>query len=120
MVAATLRLDAVDWACQVARLGAGEILLTSMDADGTCGGYDIELTAAVSAAVDIPVIASGGAGHCRISPRFSSAANADAILLPAFFTSAPTVSPKRRSFSQSAGLPSDCDASLLRRRLALP
>ncbi|MGA7394424.1 MAG: imidazole glycerol phosphate synthase subunit HisF, partial [Terrimicrobiaceae bacterium] len=56
-------LDAIAWAREVAQLGAGEILLTSMDADGTCGGYDIELTRAVSAEVEIPVIASGGAGE---------------------------------------------------------
>ncbi|MGB9273980.1 MAG: imidazole glycerol phosphate synthase subunit HisF, partial [Terrimicrobiaceae bacterium] len=56
-------LDAIAWAREVTRLGAGEILLTSMDADGTCGGYDIELTRAVSAEVEVPVIASGGAGE---------------------------------------------------------
>jgi cyclase len=55
-------LDALEWAQRVAELGAGEILLTSMDADGTQDGYDLELTLAVSRAVDIPVIASGGAG----------------------------------------------------------
>ena len=56
-------IDAVEWAIRVAELGAGEILLTSMDCDGTKGGYDIELTKAISDAVDIPVIASGGAGE---------------------------------------------------------
>ncbi len=56
-------LDAVAWARQVEALGAGEILLTSMDGDGTQAGYDIELTRAISDAVNIPVIASGGAGH---------------------------------------------------------
>jgi len=55
-------LDAVAWAREVQRLGAGEIVLTSMDADGTRDGYDLEITAAISAAVEIPVIASGGAG----------------------------------------------------------
>lgn len=55
-------LEAVQWARRVEQLGAGEIVLTSMDCDGTCGGYDIEITAAVSAAVNIPVVASGGAG----------------------------------------------------------
>jgi imidazole glycerol-phosphate synthase subunit HisF len=55
-------IDAVEWAARVARLGAGEILLTSMDTDGTRAGYDLELIRAVSEAVDIPVIASGGAG----------------------------------------------------------
>ena len=55
-------LDALDWVRKGVELGAGEILLTSMDADGTKGGYDIELTRAVSEAVNVPVIASGGAG----------------------------------------------------------
>lgn len=54
--------DAVAWAIHVSELGAGEILLTSMDADGTTGGYDLELTRAVSQRVSVPVIASGGAG----------------------------------------------------------
>jgi imidazole glycerol-phosphate synthase subunit HisF len=56
-------LSAVDWAREVERLGAGEILLTSMDADGTTTGYDLELTAAVTGSVGIPVTASGGAGR---------------------------------------------------------
>ncbi|RMF38886.1 MAG: imidazole glycerol phosphate synthase subunit HisF, partial [Planctomycetota bacterium] len=55
-------LEAVAWAQQVEALGAGEIVLTSMDCDGTCDGYDLEITAAVSEAVNIPVVASGGAG----------------------------------------------------------
>lgn len=58
-------LDAVEWAREVERRGAGEILLTSMDADGTKDGYDIPLTKAVSDAVSIPVIASGGAGNLQ-------------------------------------------------------
>jgi cyclase len=55
--------DAVDWAAEAVDRGAGELLLTSIDADGTRAGYDLELTAAVAAAVDVPVIASGGAGE---------------------------------------------------------
>ena len=57
--------DALEWACMAAARGAGEILLTSIDADGTRGGYDLALTEAVAAAVDVPVIASGGAGEAR-------------------------------------------------------
>ena len=57
--------DAVEWAALGERLGAGEILLTSMDRDGTHAGYDVELTRAVSDAVRLPVIASGGAGSAR-------------------------------------------------------
>jgi cyclase len=56
-------LEAVAWAGEVERLGAGEIVLTSMDCDGTKDGYDLEVTAAVSGAVTVPVVASGGAGH---------------------------------------------------------
>jgi len=62
--AATAR-TAVDWAREAVACGAGEILLTSMDADGTRAGYDLELTGAVAAAVSVPVIASGGAGGAR-------------------------------------------------------
>jgi cyclase len=56
-------LDAIEWACEAERRGAGEILLTSMDADGTKHGFDLELTRAVAEAVNLPVIASGGAGR---------------------------------------------------------
>jgi len=66
-------LEAVAWAREVERLGAGEIVLTSMDADGTKNGYDLEMTAAVSRAVTVPVVASGGAG--------SPAHLADAVLI---------------------------------------
>jgi cyclase len=78
-------LDAVDWARKVAELGAGEILLTSMDADGTCAGYDIELTAAVSRAVSIPVIASGGAGSLAHMAEVLSEGRADAVLAASIF-----------------------------------
>lgn len=78
-------LDAVEWGREVARRGAGEILLTSMDADGTCGGYDLELTAAVSAAVDIPVIASGGAGELDHLAEVLDRGHADAVLAASIF-----------------------------------
>jgi len=70
-------LDAIEWAKEMARLGAGEILLTSMDADGTKAGYDLALTKAVCGAVNIPVIASGGAGtleHIRDVLQYADAA----------------------------------------------
>ncbi len=57
-------LDAVDWAVEVVRRGAGELLVTSMDADGTQAGYDLPLTRAIADRVNVPVIASGGAGNC--------------------------------------------------------
>lgn len=78
-------LDAVAWAAKVAGLGAGEILLTSMDADGTCDGYDIGLTAAVSDAVGIPVIASGGAGNLQHLADVLAAGRADAVLAASIF-----------------------------------
>jgi cyclase len=77
-------LDAVEWAARVAELGAGEILLNSMDRDGTKDGFDIELIAAVRAAVSIPVIASGGAGALEHFPP-AVAAGADAVLAASVF-----------------------------------
>ena len=61
--ASRLGMDAVEWAAEVARLGAGELLVTSMDRDGTRDGYDLELLEAIAAAAPIPLIASGGAGN---------------------------------------------------------
>lgn len=78
-------LDAIEWACEVERLGAGEILLTSMDRDGTKAGYNIELTKAVSQAVSIPVIASGGAGAREHFYEALSEGQADAALAATLF-----------------------------------
>jgi cyclase len=78
-------LDAVAWARRVCELGAGEILLTSMDADGTLAGYDIALTAAVSEAVEVPVIASGGAGDIEHLVEVLSIGRADAVLAASIF-----------------------------------
>ena len=80
-----VRLDAVEWAREAERLGAGEILLTSMDGDGTKDGYDLELTKAVSDAVDIPVIASGGAGRLEDFYEALALAGADAVLAASLF-----------------------------------
>jgi cyclase len=77
--------DAVEWARRVADLGAGEILLTSMDADGTKNGYDIDLTARVAAAVQIPVIASGGAGSLEHLYDGLREAGASAVLAASIF-----------------------------------
>ena len=74
-------LDAVEWAIKVAELGAGEILLTSMDGDGTQAGYDLDLTRAVSEALQIPVIASGGAGNPQHLVDAVKLGKADAVLL---------------------------------------
>ena len=77
--------DAVEWAREAAERGAGEILLTSMDRDGTKDGYDMELTRAVADAVDIPVIASGGAGRLEHLSEAISRAHADAVLVASIF-----------------------------------
>lgn len=78
-------LDAVEWAIKAEGLGAGEILLTSMDCDGTKAGYDIELTAAISEAVSIPVIASGGAGSKEHFYDALTKGKADAALAASLF-----------------------------------
>lgn len=78
-------LDAIEWATEVGRRGAGEILLTSMDADGTKAGYDIELTRHVSDAVSIPVIASGGAGSLEHMADVLRDGHADAVLAASIF-----------------------------------
>jgi cyclase len=77
--------DAVAWACEAADRGAGEILLTSIDRDGTRSGFDCELTAAVSAAVSIPVIASGGAGGFDHFVEVFTRGRADAALAASIF-----------------------------------
>ncbi len=77
--------DAVEWAAEAAKLGAGEILLTSMDCDGTKNGYDIELTRSISEVVKIPVIASGGAGTMEHFYEALTVGKADAVLAASLF-----------------------------------
>ncbi|HIK38098.1 MAG: imidazole glycerol phosphate synthase subunit HisF [Geminocystis sp.] len=74
-------IDAVSWAEEVAKRGAGELLVTSMDADGTQAGYDLELTRAIAERVEIPVIASGGAGNCEHIYQALTEGKAEAALL---------------------------------------
>ncbi|SEI95252.1 cyclase [Propionispira arboris] len=78
-------LDCIEWIKQAVSLGAGEILLTSMDKDGTKDGYDIALTRAVSEAVNVPVIASGGAGEMKHFYEVLTAGKADAVLAASVF-----------------------------------
>ncbi len=78
-------LEAVEWAQQVEDLGAGEIVLTSMDRDGTCDGYDLPITSAVSRAVSIPVVASGGAGRPEHLADAIQLGLADAVLAASIF-----------------------------------
>lgn len=80
-----MRIDAVEWAMEATRLGAGEILVTSMDCDGTKDGYDIELTKAISDNVSIPVIASGGAGKKEDFYEALTEGKADAALAASLF-----------------------------------
>ncbi len=79
------QIDAIDWAQQVAALGAGEILLTSMDRDGTKNGFDLGLTRAVADAVPIPVIASGGVGNLQHLADGVTQGRADAVLAASIF-----------------------------------
>ncbi|MBR2878553.1 MAG: imidazole glycerol phosphate synthase subunit HisF [Clostridia bacterium] len=78
-------LDAVEWAKKVEKLGAGEILLTSMNADGTKAGYDIDITSEISSELDIPVIASGGAGKLEHFKDVFTKGKADAALVASLF-----------------------------------
>ena len=80
-----MKTDAVEWAIRAEKLGAGEILLTSMDCDGTKAGYDIELTRAVAENVSIPVIASGGAGTMQHFYDAFTEGKADAALAASLF-----------------------------------
>lgn len=74
-------LDAVKWAQEVTKRGAGELLVTSMDADGTKAGYDLDLTRSIATAVQVPVIASGGAGNCEHIYQALTTGHAEAALL---------------------------------------
>jgi cyclase len=97
--------DALDWAREAERLGAGEILLTSMDRDGTKNGYDIELTAAVSEAAGIPVIASGGAGTKEHFYEAFHKGKADAALAASLFHFGELGIPDLKKYLKSRGVP---------------
>lgn len=98
-------LDAVEWAKRCAELGAGEILLTSIDRDGARSGYDIELLSAVAAVVTVPVIASGGAGSARDVIDAFVRGGADAALLAGVLHDATTDIRSLKSALQAAGIP---------------
>ncbi len=97
--------DAVEWAREAEARGAGEILLTSMDRDGTKAGFDCEMTAAVSAAVNIPVIASGGAGSFADFVDVFTAGRADAALAASIFHYAEHSVEGLKAHLQAAGIP---------------
>ena len=98
-------VDAVEWARQAEQLGAGEILLTSMDCDGTRDGYDIELTRAVAEAVSIPVIASGGAGTLEHLYGALSEGKASAVLAASIFHFGEFTLAQAKDYLRSRGLP---------------
>ena len=98
-------LDAVRWATEAAELGAGEILLTSMDADGTKAGYDCELTRAVSDAVGVPVIASGGAGTLDHFADVLEHGHASAALAASLFHFGTLTIPQVKTHLAARGLP---------------
>ena len=95
----------MEWAVKVESLGAGEILLTSMDADGTQAGYDLELTAEVSSSVQIPVIASGGAGNLEHLFDAVTTGRADAALVASIFHYGNYRIAEAKSFLAERGIP---------------
>jgi cyclase len=97
--------DALEWAAEAERLGAGEILLTSMDCDGVKRGYDLELTAAVSELVGIPVIASGGAGKPEHFYDAFTAGKADAVLAASLFHFGEITIPELKEYLAGRGIP---------------
>ncbi len=98
-------LDAVTWARRAVELGAGEILLTSMDADGTQAGYDCGLTAAVSDAVSVPVIASGGAGTLDHFAEVIKTGRASAVLAASLFHFGTLTIPQVKQHLATRGIP---------------
>ena len=97
-------IDAVDWARRMVEAGAGEILLTSMDRDGTRDGFDLALTRAVSDAVSVPVIASGGVGTCEHLAEGILEGHADAVLAASVFHFGDFTVQDSKKFMQSRGI----------------
>ena len=98
-------IDAVEWAVRGVALGAGEILLTSMDADGTLAGYDIDLTRTIAEAVSVPVIASGGAGTPLHFAQVLTEGKADAALAASLFHDGKLRIPELKKDLQEQGVP---------------
>ncbi|MGI6301244.1 MAG: imidazole glycerol phosphate synthase subunit HisF [Verrucomicrobiota bacterium] len=97
-------LDALEWARKMESFGVGEILLTSMDCDGTKAGYDLELTRAISEAVGIPVIASGGAGRLEHLAEVLTEGRADAVLAASIFHFGTFTIPETKQFLSRRGI----------------
>jgi cyclase len=98
-------MDVVFWAIEVAKRGAGEILLTSMNRDGSKDGFDLELTAAVSDAVSVPVIASGGVGNLQHLVDGISKGHADAVLAASIFHYGEYTVGQAKEYMASQGIP---------------
>ena len=98
-------IDVLEWARKVQDLGAGEILLTSMDKDGTCDGYDLELTRKISETVNIPVIASGGAGNLEHLYKALTEGRADAVLAASIFHYGEYTIKETKRYLRNKGLP---------------
>ena len=97
--------DAVEWAKEIADRGAGEILLTSMDADGTKNGYDLELNKRISEAVEVPIIASGGAGNLEHLADAVTIGKADAVLAASIFHFGTYSIAQAKEFLKTKGIP---------------
>ena len=97
-------LDAIEWAKKAVKLGAGEIMLTSIDTDGTCSGYDIELCAAVADSVSVPVIASGGAGSLEQIAEVLKKTKVSAALVASLLHFGKTTVPEIKKYLHSQGI----------------
>ncbi len=97
-------LDAVEWSRKMVEMGAGELLLTSMDRDGTKAGFDLGLTRAVSDAVSVPVIASGGVGELQHLADGVTIGGADAVLAASIFHFGQHTSPEAKAFMKAQGI----------------
>ena len=102
-------IDAVQWACRMAEAGAGEILLTSMDRDGTKAGFDLELTRAVADAVPVPVIASGGVGELQHLADGIHIGHADAVLAASIFHYGQHTVAEAKQYLAGQGIPMRLD-----------
>ena len=98
-------MDVVDWAIEVAKRGAGEILLTSMNRDGSKDGFDLPLTAAVSDAVSVPVIASGGVGNLQHLVDGITKGHADAVLAASIFHYGEYTVGQAKEYMAAQGIP---------------
>lgn len=98
-------IDAVEWAEKCVKLGAGEILLTSMDADGTCAGFDCAITSLISSRVNVPVIASGGAGTLEHMAEVLKKGKADAVLAASIFHFGTFTIPQVKAYLSKQNIP---------------